>query len=97
MTETTTRPSSTSCQDFDDRRLVSEVRRVTLIGLVINVALSALKLAAGIAGNSQAVVADAVHSLSDTVTDVAVLVGSSSGRSLRTSAIPTVTGGSSFW
>ncbi len=75
MTETTTRPSSTSCQDFDDRRLVSEVRRVTLIGLVINVALSALKFAAGIAGNSQAVVADAVHSLSDTVTDVAVLVG----------------------
>jgi cation diffusion facilitator family transporter len=48
---------------------------VTLIGLVVNVALSALKLAAGMVGNSQAVVADAVHSLSDTVTDVAVLVG----------------------
>ncbi len=48
---------------------------MTLIGLVINVALSALKFAAGIAGNSQAVVADAVHSLSDTITDIAVLVG----------------------
>jgi cation diffusion facilitator family transporter len=73
MAETNTRASST--RDLDDRRLISEVRQVTLIGLVINVALSALKFAAGIVGNSQAVVADAVHSLSDTATDVAVLVG----------------------
>jgi cation diffusion facilitator family transporter len=67
--------SASSNQDFDNRHLISEVRRVTLIGLAINVALSALKFAAGILGNSQAVVADAVHSLSDTATDVAVLVG----------------------
>jgi len=73
MAETKTGASST--QDFDDRNQVSEVRRVTLIGLVINVSLSVLKFAAGILGNSQAVVADAVHSLSDTATDVAVLVG----------------------
>ncbi len=73
MAETNNRASST--QDFDDGGLISEVRRVTLIGLVINVSLTALKFAAGILGNSQAVVADAVHSLSDTVTDVAVLVG----------------------
>jgi len=46
-----------------------------MIGLVVNLVLSALKFAAGVVGNSQAVVADAVHSLSDTVTDVAVLVG----------------------
>jgi cation diffusion facilitator family transporter len=70
-----TRTGASSTQDFDDRNQVSEVRRVTLIGLVINVALSVLKFAAGILGNSQAVVADAVHSLSDTATDVAVLVG----------------------
>ncbi len=72
---TGTKSCASSTQDFDDRHLVSEVRRVTLIGLVVNVALSALKFAAGILGNSQAVVADAVHSLSDTATDVAVLVG----------------------
>lgn len=59
----------------DTEAAVRAVRRVTLIGLAINLALSALKLAAGIVGNSQAVVADAIHSLSDTVTDVAVLVG----------------------
>lgn len=51
------------------------VRRVTWIGAAVNVALSAAKLVAGVAGSSQAVVADAVHSLSDLATDVAVLVG----------------------
>ena len=49
---------------------------MTLIGLAANVALSALKFAAGILGHSQAVVADAVHSLSDTVSDLAVFFGS---------------------
>lgn len=52
-----------------------EVARVTWIGLAINLTLSALKFAAGIVGNSQAVTADAVHSLSDLSTDVAILVG----------------------
>jgi cation diffusion facilitator family transporter len=75
MTETKTCASSTAGPDFENKRQVSEIRRVTLVGLVINVALSALKFAAGILGNSQAVLADAVHSLSDTATDVAVLVG----------------------
>lgn len=58
-----------------NERHVSEVRRVTGISLAANLALSALKFATGILGNSQAVVADAVHSLSDSVTDIAVLVG----------------------
>ncbi len=52
------------------------VRRVTALGLAANLALSGLKFAAGLMGNSQAVVADAVHSLSDTISDVAVIVGS---------------------
>ncbi|WP_052300985.1 cation diffusion facilitator family transporter [Methanothrix harundinacea] len=51
------------------------MRRLTLIGVVINLALTFMEFVAGIVGNSQAVVADAVHSLSDTVTGVAVLVG----------------------
>lgn len=50
-------------------------QNITVAGLIVNVALSALKFALGIAGRSQAVVADAVHSLSDMVTDVLVLVG----------------------
>ncbi len=54
---------------------VSEVKRITWVSLAADLFLSALKFAAGILGNSQALVADAVHSLSDTITDVAVLVG----------------------
>ena len=49
--------------------------RAFAIGLLGNVATSALKFVAGFIGSSQAVVADAVHSLSDTVTDIAILVG----------------------
>jgi len=56
----------------NDRR----IRRVTIIGLVINLALSALKMAAGSVSDSQALVADGVHSLTDSVTDVAVILGS---------------------
>ena len=52
------------------------VRFVTLVGLVVNLLLAGLKFAAGIIGMSQAVVADAIHSLSDTVSDLAVIVGS---------------------
>jgi cation diffusion facilitator family transporter len=51
------------------------VRKVTWIGFVINISLAALKLVCGVLGRSQAVVADAVHSLSDCATDVAILVG----------------------
>lgn len=54
----------------------STVRRITLIGLIVNLLLSAVKFMAGILGSSQAVVADAVHSLSDSSTDIAVIVGS---------------------
>lgn len=52
------------------------VRRVTVVGLCVNVALSALKFAAGILAMSQTLVADAFHSLSDSVTDIAVIIGS---------------------
>jgi cation diffusion facilitator family transporter len=51
------------------------VVRVTWIGFAGNVFLSALKFIAGFLGSSQAVVADAVHSLSDMGTDLAVLLG----------------------
>jgi cation diffusion facilitator family transporter len=51
-----------------------EIYKVTLAGGVVNVVLLAFKFAAGIAGHSAAMVADAVHSLSDLVTDAIVLV-----------------------
>lgn len=54
---------------------MNQVRRITWIGLAINLFLAALKFTVGFLGNSQAVVADAVHSLSDMTTDLAVILG----------------------
>ncbi len=51
-----------------------EISKVTLVGSIGNAALVAFKLVAGIAGHSPAMIADAVHSLSDFVTDMVVLV-----------------------
>ncbi|MDP7420557.1 MAG: cation diffusion facilitator family transporter [bacterium] len=56
-------------------RYTREIRRITWIGLIINFFLALAKLAGGTIGHSQAVVADAVHSLSDCTTDIAILIG----------------------
>ena len=51
-----------------------EVYKVTLVGGAVNALLLLIKFVAGIVAHSAAMVADAVHSLSDFVTDVIVLV-----------------------
>ena len=51
-----------------------EIYKVTLLGGAVNVVLLVFKFVAGIVGHSAAMVADAVHSLSDFVTDVIVLI-----------------------
>lgn len=51
-----------------------EIYRVTLVGFVVNLILSAAKLAAGILGRSGAMIADAIHSFSDMATDIVVIV-----------------------
>ena len=51
-----------------------DIYKVTLVGSAGNVALLTFKFIAGILGHSSAMIADAVHSLSDFVTDVVVLV-----------------------
>ncbi|CCY15851.1 cation diffusion facilitator family transporter [Prevotella sp. CAG:755] len=50
------------------------IYRVTIVGAVLNLVLIIFKMLAGILGRSGAMVADAIHSLSDFVTDVIVLV-----------------------
>lgn len=54
---------------------ISQIRFAGWVGLLVNLILAAVKMAAGILGHSHAVVADAVHSLTDTVTDVALIFG----------------------
>lgn len=51
-----------------------EIYKVTLVGSVGNLLLLAFKFVAGIVANSAAMIADAVHSLSDFITDIIVLV-----------------------
>ena len=51
-----------------------EIYKVTLVGSVANILLTVLKFVAGVVGHSAAMTADAVHSLSDLLTDAVVLV-----------------------
>jgi len=59
----------------EEPRPARAIQRVTLWGLVANLTLSTLKFVFGIVGHSQALVADGVHSLSDSTTDLAILIG----------------------
>lgn len=58
----------------------SAARRSTLVSVAVNVALTAAQGVAGLVSGSQALVADAVHSLSDLVSDFVVLFASHQSR-----------------
>ena len=51
-----------------------EIYKVTLVGSAGNMALLTFKFIAGIVGHSSAMIADAVHSLSDFITDIIVIL-----------------------
>ncbi len=65
---------STSHMTMESGNREKEIYKVTLVGSVINVALLAFKFVAGIIGHSSAMIADAIHSLSDFVTDMVVII-----------------------
>ncbi len=52
-----------------------QIRSVTYLGVWTNIALSLVKVLAGVWSGSLSLVADGAHSISDTVTDFAVLLG----------------------
>ncbi|MBN1276960.1 MAG: cation transporter [Deltaproteobacteria bacterium] len=52
-----------------------EIKLITWLGLITNLMLSGFKFLVGTLGCSQAVIADAFHSISDVSTDLAVLFG----------------------
>lgn len=60
--------------ELDKKIREKEIYRVTLVGSFVNFLLVIFKFLAGIAGHSAAMLADAVHSLSDFVTDVVVIL-----------------------
>ena len=59
---------------YTDQETVRIGRRVTWVGFWVNAFLAAAKILAGVFGRSSAMVADGVHSLSDFVTDLIVIV-----------------------
>lgn len=59
---------------MDEAVRKKEIYRVTFIGSVVNLLLLVFKFVAGFVGHSAAMIADAVHSLSDFVTDIVVIV-----------------------
>lgn len=61
-------------EELSDKDREKQIYKVTLTGSAINALLIVMKLAAGVLGHSAAMIADAVHSLSDFLTDIAVLV-----------------------
>ncbi|MBN2007903.1 cation transporter [candidate division KSB1 bacterium] len=62
-------------QNQQNELVIQQIKKITWIGVYVNLALTAIKFWVGILGRSQAVVADAVHSLSDLTTDFAVIFG----------------------
>lgn len=57
------------------KKLKDIAYRVSFISIIINVVLSLLKLIAGIIGNSTAMISDAIHSASDVISTLVVIIG----------------------
>ena len=68
------RSKTTVMTELDKKIREKEIYRVTLVGSFVNFLLVIFKFLAGIAGHSAAMLADAVHSLSDFITDVVVIL-----------------------
>ena len=68
-------PLESHLEHHDEIQQAKQARRVTWIGLAANLILFITKFILGFLGSSQAVIADAFHSLSDIVTDIAILFG----------------------
>ena len=60
---------------MEQSETIRRVRRVTFVGMALNILLALAKGAGGLVFKSHALVADAIHSFSDLVTDFAVIFG----------------------
>ena len=68
--KTTMRKNNTNENDF--QKVANRVSMITIIG---NIALSVIKLIAGIIAHSNAMISDAVHSASDVFSTIVVIIG----------------------
>lgn len=60
--------------DLSTKQRKQETNRITLWGVLVNLVLSVIKIIGGIIGQSQALLADGIHSLSDLASDGMVLI-----------------------
>lgn len=60
-----------------------ESNKVTIISILLNIGLAILKILSGILGNSTAIIADGLHSASDIITSVGILIGNKISRKPR--------------
>ena len=58
-----------------DNKLEKEAMKVSVVSIIVNIALSLLKLLAGILAKSGAMISDAVHSASDVFSTFVVIIG----------------------
>ena len=78
----------------EDSHTAMRVARVTMF---INLGLSVLKLAAGLIARSGAMVSDAVHSASDVLSTVIVMIGMRAAGKRLTGSIHTAMNGLNVW
>ncbi len=60
---------------MDGKKRVREATKATIIGSIVGIILTIVKIAVGLLGRSSALVADGVHSLTDLVTDIILILG----------------------
>ena len=52
-----------------------ESNKITILSIIWNIVLTFIKIGAGVLGNSNAIIADGLHSASDILTSIGVLIG----------------------
>jgi cation diffusion facilitator family transporter len=65
---------SPSPPPISSQQRAAAISRTAILGALANVLLSVIKIGAGLVGQSQALIADGIHSLSDLLSDVLVLI-----------------------
>lgn len=60
-----------------------ESNQVTILSILLNIGLTIMKILAGVFGNSTAIIADGLHSASDIITSIGILIGNKISRKPR--------------
>lgn len=58
-----------------------ESNKITILSIIWNIVLTFIKIGAGVLGNSNAIIADGLHSASDILTSIGVLIGNKISKS----------------